>query len=240
LWKCCHVYIIGKDLDNATALSDPAPTSASSKKPRFGIFLDEMKPNPGTWFWVHSLFFSHILTYIRVNFFFFIYFSFTHPLSTYTLPPAFSLPSSFLSLFLLKISSSFFGTSAFFFLWFFWFFWFFLFFVFFVALFKVFVISLFFSIFFILCLYLRIFLVSLFLFWFFFSSFLLSLCVCFELCASVELWKRRRWATKQRGKRQEEEQHEKQLEEVSFLQSSLCIPTMIVKVCCHVMSSQLQ
>jgi hypothetical protein len=51
------------------------------------------------------------------------------------------------------------------------------------------------------------------------------------------VWRCGRGGQEQQKKREErdevEEQHDKQLEEISLLQSSPCKPTMVVKVCCH-------
>ncbi len=84
----------------------------------------------------------------------------------------------------------------------------------------------------------EVFVVSL-LFWFCFFFFM---CMFWIVC--VGLWKRSTRATKKGGEklrtrttwratRKKKDGKEKQLEEVSPLQSNPCKPTMVVKSCCH-------
>jgi hypothetical protein len=94
-------------------LSDPAPTSVPSKKKSgFGIKPNPTQPNPRTGFWVHRICFLTHPDLQRS-----VFFSFSHPVPTYALPPAFPfLPlfppfsrSLFLFLSLGLFHSSFFG-----------------------------------------------------------------------------------------------------------------------------------
>ncbi len=83
------------------------------KNPVLGYFgWDETQPDPTPSHGFGFRSFSHMTFNNQFCF------PFPHPLPTYPLPLAFSLPSSFSSLFPLIIFSSFFRTSSFFFFWF--------------------------------------------------------------------------------------------------------------------------